>query len=61
MTVKDVAARLGVSSRAVRRWALEGRLPPDDKFPGPKGGYLFHPATVELLARQREKEKAAAS
>ncbi len=59
MTANDVAARMGVSSRTVRRWAAEGRLPPDDKFPGPTGGYLFHPAVVELLARQLDKAAAS--
>src|SRR5260221_6064430 len=59
MTANDVAARMGVSSRTVRRWAAEGRLAPDDKFPGPTGGSLFHPAVVDLLPRQLGQETAA--
>jgi excisionase family DNA binding protein len=59
MTTAEVAARLGVTTRTVGRWARDGRLPFTLKFDGLRGPYLFDPGVVEMFARQLPKAAAS--
>ena len=50
LTIRDVAARLGVTTRTVRRWIDAGRLAVHAKGPGPTGMLLFARSDVEAIA-----------
>jgi excisionase family DNA binding protein len=50
LTIRGVAARLGVSVRTVHRWVAAGRLPVHVKGPGPTGMLFFRRADVEAIA-----------
>ena len=47
ITTKEMAYRLKVSPRTVRRMATDGRLTPVAKLPGPTGNYLFDEPTTD--------------
>jgi excisionase family DNA binding protein len=50
LTIRDVAARLGVSTRTIHRWVDAGRIKPSFKGPGIRGLLLFARADVEAMA-----------
>lgn len=51
--VSEAADRIGVSSRTIKRWALNGTLRYRTKLPGDTGAYIFDLAEVERLAAER--------
>lgn len=51
MTTKDVARRLGVSTRTVQRRVEAGGLTVAHRMPGYRGDLLFDPADVDALVR----------
>jgi hypothetical protein len=55
MTTAQVAARLRLNVRSVRRLMDAGRITPVYKLPTPTGPYLFDAADVEALAAERAK------
>lgn len=58
-TTTQVADRLRVSPKVVRRYATEGRLPVRAAMPGGRGAQLFAPADVERLAAELAAEAEA--
>lgn len=53
LSTAEVAARLGVTTVTVIRWARAGTLPAM-KMPGRTGAYLFDADTVARFAAKRE-------
>jgi excisionase family DNA binding protein len=60
ITTAQAAGILRCSVRTIARMVEAGRLTPEVKFPGPRGGYLFARAEVER-ARDEAEAKAEAS
>lgn len=46
LTSPQVADLLGVSDSTVLRMVAAGLLTPAGRMPGPKGAYLFNPASI---------------
>jgi len=55
----EVAALLGVSTKTISRWAVDGRLTPVFKAPGLRGALLFDRAQIE--AHDKETARAHAT
>jgi excisionase family DNA binding protein len=45
---------LNIDKATLTRWVTSGQLNPAHKLPGKNGAYLFHRATIQNLAAQRE-------
>jgi hypothetical protein len=46
----DVARKLGIPARTVRDWAQKGKIPGENKVPGP-AHRLFHRGPIDLMAQ----------
>jgi excisionase family DNA binding protein len=53
MTTREVAARLGVTTRQVARLVKAGRLDPAFTVPGARGAHMFDPSEVERYHSER--------
>lgn len=53
LTAATVAERLGMSRWALLRLVKAGRIAPAQKLDGIRGAYLFDPAEVERVRRER--------
>lgn len=53
MTTRDVASELGCTTQHVARLVRGGTLEPMLKLPGINGAYVFAPAEVERVKRER--------
>lgn len=60
VTTAAAAKTIGVSVKTITRWVAAGALTPSQRLPGPRGAYLFDPAVVEVLRRERDISAAAA-
>lgn len=52
---KDVCLRLDINRSTLTRWVEAGVIAPVYRLPGDRGAFLFDPADVARLAKQREK------
>ena len=53
MSTRDVARDLQVSRQHVARLVAAEQLKPYLQAPGARGAYMFHPAEVERVKRER--------
>lgn len=49
----EACERLGIDRSTLSRWVAAGRIVPAMKLDGPRGAFLFTPADVDRLARER--------
>ncbi len=59
ITSAEAAEALDVTVATINRWAAAGTLPPAHKLPGGTGAYLFHPADIEAIRRDRAAKATA--
>ncbi len=59
LSTAEVCQIVGVDRSAVTRWVQLGRLTPAMRLPGPNGAYLFHPADIEQIRRDRAAKASA--
>lgn len=53
ITTRKAAEQLGLSTRQVLRLVDQGQLSPIAKLDGLRGAYLFEPAQIEHVKRER--------
>ncbi len=59
ITTRQAIAILGIDRSALTRWVQFGRVTPAKKLTGPNGAYLFHPADIEQIRRDRAAKASA--
>lgn len=55
----EAAARIGINRATLTRWVASGKITPAYKLDGIRGAYLFRPADVERLVRDRDEQVAS--
>ncbi len=59
ITTKQACDILDVDRSAFTRWVQLGRLTPAMQLAGARGAYLFHPADIEAIRRDRAAKASA--
>ncbi len=61
LTTKQAAEMLGVTTRQITRWALNGDVPHAHKIEGLRGAYLFDIDTLEEIHATRTERLTEAT